>query len=64
MNRAKYREILDQNLLQSAQDLPFNLTEFERICRGKWEKLPKYRCAKLVASYPIRLEAIIAAKGA
>jgi transposase len=33
---------------------PANLTELERICRGKWEKLPKYRCAKLVASYPRR----------
>ena len=30
----------------------------------EWEKLPKYRCAKLVASYPRRLEAVIAAKGA
>ena len=30
----------------------------------EWEKLPKYRCAKLIASYPRRLEAIIAAKGA
>ena len=36
------------------------LTELERICRKEWEKLPKYRCAKLVASYPRRL----AAKGA
>jgi hypothetical protein len=32
-----------------------NLTELERICRKQWEKLPKYRCAKLVASYPRRL---------
>ena len=123
MNGAKYREILDENLLQSAQDLrlgrrftfqqdndpkhtakttqewlrdkslnvlewpsqspdlnpiehlwrdlkiavqrrsPSNLTELERICREEWEKLPKYRCAKLVASYPRRLEAVIAAKG-
>ena len=94
MNGAKYREILDENLLQSAQDLrlgrrftfqqdkdpnhtakttqewlwdkewpiqspdlipiehlgrdlkiavqqrsPYNLTEFERICREEWEKL-------------------------
>jgi hypothetical protein len=31
---------------------PSNLTELERICREEWEKLPKYRCAKLVASYP------------
>jgi hypothetical protein len=29
-----------------------NLKELERICREEWEKLPKYRCAKLVASYP------------
>ena len=122
MNREKYRAILDENLLQSAQDLrlgqmltfqqdndpkhsaktteewlrdkslnglewpsqsqdlnlikhlwrdlkiavqqrsPSNLTEFERISREEWEKLPKYRCAKLVASYPRRFEAVIAAK--
>ena len=42
---------------------PSNLTELERICREEWEKLPKYRCAKLVASYPRRLKAVIAAKG-
>jgi hypothetical protein len=112
MNRAKYREILDENLLQSAQDLrlgrrftfhikpkhtakttqewirenglnvleapnehlwrdlkiaghqcsPPNLTELKRICREEWEKLPKYTCAKLVASYLRRLKAVIAAK--
>jgi hypothetical protein len=37
-------------------------TSLERICREEWEKLPKYRFAKLVASYPRRLEAVIAAK--
>jgi hypothetical protein len=37
-------------------------TELERIYR-EWEKLPKYSCAKLEASY-LRLEAVIAAKGA
>jgi hypothetical protein len=42
---------------------PSYLTELERICREEWEKLPKYRGAKLVASYPRRLEAVIAAKG-
>ncbi|CDQ99147.1 unnamed protein product [Oncorhynchus mykiss] len=46
------------------QRSPSNLTELERICREEWEKLPKYRCAKLVASYPRRLKALIAAKGA
>ena len=43
---------------------PSNLTEFERICREELEKLSKYRCAKLVALYPRRLEAVITAKGA
>uniref|UniRef100_A0AAZ3R1J0 Tc1-like transposase DDE domain-containing protein n=1 Tax=Oncorhynchus tshawytscha TaxID=74940 RepID=A0AAZ3R1J0_ONCTS len=43
---------------------PSNLTNLERICREKWEKLPKYRCNKLVASYPRRLQAVITAKGA
>jgi hypothetical protein len=43
---------------------PPNLTELERICRDEWEKLPKYRGAKLVASYPRRLEAVISASGA
>jgi hypothetical protein len=27
----------------------------ERICREEWEELPKYKCAKLVASFPIIL---------
>jgi hypothetical protein len=42
---------------------PSNLIELERICR-EWEKLSRYRCAKLVESYPRRLEAVITAKGA
>ena len=40
---------------------PSNLAELERFCREEWEKLPKYRCAKLVASYQRRLEAVITA---
>jgi hypothetical protein len=44
--------------------LPSDLTELERIYREEWEKLPKYRCAKLAASYSRRLNAVIAAKGA
>jgi hypothetical protein len=43
---------------------PSNLAELERICREEWEKLPKYKCAKIVASYPRRIEAVIAVKGA
>jgi hypothetical protein len=39
-----------------------NLTELERICREEFKELTKYRCAKLVASYPRRLKAVIAAK--
>ena len=45
------------------QSSPSNLTELERICREEWEKLSKYRCAKLVSSYPRRLKVVIAAKG-
>jgi hypothetical protein len=39
------------------------MTALERIYREEWEKLPKYRCAKLLASYPRRLEAVITVKG-
>ena len=41
-----------------------NLTELEWICSEERHKIPKSRCANLVASYPRRLEAVIAAKGA
>ncbi|KAG2469896.1 TC1A transposase, partial [Polypterus senegalus] len=43
---------------------PSNLMELERCCKEEWAKLAKDRCAKLVASYSKRLEAVIAAKGA
>uniref|UniRef100_A0A8C4TJQ3 Tc1-like transposase DDE domain-containing protein n=1 Tax=Erpetoichthys calabaricus TaxID=27687 RepID=A0A8C4TJQ3_ERPCA len=43
---------------------PSNLMELERCCKEEWAKLAKDRCAKLVASYSTRLEAVIAAKGA
>ena len=50
--------------IAAQQRSPTNLTELERLCREEWEKLLKYRCARLVVSYPRRLEAVIAAKGA
>jgi hypothetical protein len=37
------------------QHSPSNLTELGRSCREEWEKFPKYRCTKLVMSYPRRL---------
>ncbi|KAG2467689.1 TC1A transposase, partial [Polypterus senegalus] len=43
---------------------PSNLMELERCCKEEWAKLAKDRCAKLVASYSKRLEAVIAAKSA
>jgi hypothetical protein len=43
---------------------PSNLTELERISREEWEKFPKYRCSKLVASHPRRLEPVVTAKAA
>ncbi|KAG2458003.1 TCB1 transposase, partial [Polypterus senegalus] len=124
MTAAMYRDILDENLLQSALDLrlgrwfifqqdndpkhsakiskewlqnnsvnvlewpsqspdlnmiehhwrdlkmavhrrfPSNLMELEKCCKEEWAKLATDRCAKLVASYSKRLEALIAAKGA
>ncbi|KAK1801386.1 hypothetical protein P4O66_023067, partial [Electrophorus voltai] len=122
MNAAMYRDILEENLLQSALDLrlgrrfifhqdndpkhtakitkewlqynsvnvlewpsqspdlnpiehlwrdlkmavprhsPSNLMELERFCKEDLEKLSKNMCAKLIASYSKRLEAVIAAK--
>jgi hypothetical protein len=44
------------------QHSPSNLRELERICREELEKPPEHRCAKLVASFPRRLEAVITAK--
>ncbi|KAG2456023.1 TCB1 transposase, partial [Polypterus senegalus] len=44
------------------QRFPSNLMELERCCKEEWAKLAKDRCAKLVASYSKRLEAVIAAK--
>ncbi len=46
------------------QRSPSNLMELKRYCKKGWEKLPKNRCAKLVASYSKILEAVIGAKGA
>ncbi len=43
---------------------PSNLMELERSWKEECEKLPKNRCAKHVASYSKRLEAVIGAKGA
>ena len=41
-----------------------NLTELARICQEEWAKMSRNKCAKLVASFPKRLEAVTAAKGA
>lgn len=37
-----------------------NLTQLERICREKWQKIP--RCSQLVELYTNRLEALITAR--
>ncbi len=41
-----------------------NLTELERFCLEEWQRIPKSRCAKLVALYPRRLQGVISVKGA
>ena len=38
--------------------------ELERFCKEEWAKLAIDRCARLVASNPKIIEAVIAAKGA
>ncbi|KAG2467357.1 TCB1 transposase, partial [Polypterus senegalus] len=43
---------------------PSNLMELEKCCKEELAKLAKDRCAKLVASYSKRLEAVIFSKGA
>ena len=43
---------------------PHNLTEFEQFCPDEWENLAQSRCAKLRETYPNRLTAVIAVKGA
>jgi hypothetical protein len=54
----------DLNLIKhSWRDLKIAVQP-ERFYREEWEKLPKYRCAKLMASYARRLQAEIAPKGA
>ena len=39
------------------------MKELEQFFLEEWEKLPVVRCAKLIATYPKRLAAVIAAKG-
>ncbi len=46
------------------QRLPSNLTELERICKEEWQRIPKSRCEKLVASFPKTLMAVLNQKGA
>lgn len=43
---------------------PSNPTQLEQYCKEEWAKLSKEHCVKLIAGYPKRLEAVIAAKGA
>ncbi len=45
------------------QRLPSNLTELERICKEEWQRIPKSRCEKLVASFPKRLMAVLNQRG-
>uniref|UniRef100_A0AAQ5ZFC8 PLAC domain-containing protein n=1 Tax=Amphiprion ocellaris TaxID=80972 RepID=A0AAQ5ZFC8_AMPOC len=46
------------------QRSPSNLTELERICKEEWQRIPKSRYEKLVASSPRRLMAVLAQKEA
>ena len=53
MNGAKYREILDANLLRTSDWVKVHLpTEQRQEKLRRMENFPEYRCAKLVESYP------------
>ncbi len=43
------------------QRLPSNLTEL--ICKEEWQRIPKSRCEKLVASFPKKTHGCIKSKG-
>lgn len=43
---------------------PRNLTELEQFCKEEWSKIAVGRCTRLIETYPHRLTAVIAAKGA
>lgn len=40
------------------------LTEPEQFCKDEWSKTVASRCASLIETFPHRLSAVIAAKGA
>ena len=40
-----------------------NWTELEQFCKEEWANIAKSRCAKLVETYPNRLNAVIKAEG-
>ncbi|XP_064819071.1 bifunctional 3'-5' exonuclease/ATP-dependent helicase WRN-like, partial [Oncorhynchus masou masou] len=69
--KALARELVNEEYLKEATGTSSSWVlckiipqELERICREEWDKLPRYRCAKVVASNTRRLEAVIAAKDA
>ena len=40
------------------------LTELEQFCKEEWSKIAVGRCTRLIETYPHRLTAVIASKGA
>ena len=46
------------------QRSPCNLTDLEQFCAEEWAASAQSRCVKLVETYPNRLTAVIAVKGA
>ena len=39
------------------------MKELEQFCLEEWATIPVARCVKLIETYPMRLAAVIAAKG-
>ena len=57
------KNLLRELKLQVAKRQPWNLKDFERICKEEWTKIPPKICANLLKNYNKRLTSVLANKG-
>ena len=63
-NLTPIKNLLHDLKITVHQHSPCNLTEFEEFCAEEWANITQSRCATLAETYPNRLTAVIAVKGA